>query len=77
MKYIIVQNIGGSWSTQETPDVKAWAEAAGVKVTGTLERKGARAELQGEPVLQGFAGPMWDGGKVRYEDWKAYDRLSR
>jgi len=36
----------------------------------------ADQKIVGYPRLKGFAGPMWDGDKVRYESWKVYDRLS-
>jgi hypothetical protein len=37
----------------------------------------SRAELQGEPQFAGFAGPLWDGGAVRYENAEACNTLSR
>ena len=27
-----------------------------------------RAELDNKPILKGFCGPIWDGGRIRYED---------
>ena len=41
--------------------------ARGYVVTGTFHRAGARPELVGHPVLEGFCGPMWDGDAIRYE----------
>jgi len=40
-----------------------------------------RPELRGAPVLEGFAGPMYDGEKdghkvIRYESWAANERFS-
>ena len=35
-----------------------------------------RAELDNKPILKGFCGPMWDGGRIRYEDSKSNDILS-
>lgn len=45
-----------------------------------LRAKGAcvhRAELDNEPIYEGFLGPMWDGGDFRYETQEVYDMLSR
>ena len=36
-----------------------------------------RAELDNQPTLPGYAGPMWDGDGLRYETWALYDQLSR
>lgn len=36
-----------------------------------------RAELDNQPELKGFLGPMWDGGRLRYETQEAYDMYSR
>lgn len=35
-----------------------------------------RAELDNKPILKGFCGPVWDGGRIRYEDEKSNDILS-
>lgn len=34
---------------------------------GTCTRRGVRAELLGQPTFRGLAGPMWQGGSLRYE----------
>ena len=34
-----------------------------------------RAELDNQPMLEGLVGPMWDGGKLRYETPEIYKRL--
>ena len=34
-----------------------------------------REELDGRPKVRGYAGPMWDGGRLRYESWDVYDML--
>lgn len=34
-----------------------------------------RAELDNQPMLEGLIGPMWDGGKLRYETPEIYNRL--
>lgn len=48
---------------------------------GVNKRTSTREELQGQPLLDGVLGPMYDGvldGKVviRYEDQAVYDLLS-
>lgn len=35
-----------------------------------------RAELDNQPEYKGWLGPMWDGGRIRYENQKAYDIFS-
>lgn len=43
------------------------------KVMGSFVSPRCRAELQGQPILDGFCGPMWDGyryitpEKLKYE----------
>lgn len=76
MKYRIVQTIEGKLIKTEPTDVYAWAAVAGVEVTGYNHNPRQRAELQDQPRLKGFAGPMWDGDAVRYEDARAYAMLS-
>ena len=34
-----------------------------------------RAELDNQPMLEGLVGPMWYGGKLRYETPEIYKRL--
>lgn len=36
-----------------------------------------REELDDQPEFEGWLGPMWDGGRYRYETWEVYDMLSR
>lgn len=36
-----------------------------------------RAELDNQPKVDGYCGPMWDGDCLRYETWEVYDMLSR
>lgn len=36
----------------------------------------SREELDCQPILPGYIGPMWDGGKLRYETQEVYDALS-
>lgn len=36
-----------------------------------------RAELDNQPMVDGYLSPMWDGGMLRYETPEVYDLLSR
>ena len=36
-----------------------------------------RKELDRQPKVDGYCGPMWDCDKLRYETWEVYDMLSR
>lgn len=36
-----------------------------------------RAELDNQPLFDGYLGPIWDGDKLRYETQEVYDMLSR
>lgn len=36
-----------------------------------------RAELDNQPTLPNYCGPMWDGDGLRYETQEIYDQLSR
>lgn len=36
-----------------------------------------RAELDNQPMVDGYLSPMWDGDGIRYETWEVYDMLSR
>jgi hypothetical protein len=77
MKFRIVELTKDGWKQTETTDLMSWMIGRpDVEITGTLNRKGPRAELQGQPYLSGFAGPMWDGDAIRYENSEANDRLS-
>lgn len=35
-----------------------------------------RVELDNQPKVDGYLGPMWDGDKLRYETKEVYDALS-
>lgn len=76
MKYRVIQMVEGSMVKTEPLDIFAWADAAGVKVVKLNSNPRQRAELQGQPVLERFCGPMWDGDAIRYEDTASNDRLS-
>jgi hypothetical protein len=36
----------------------------------------SRKELDNQPLVDGYLGPMWDGDKLRYETQEVYDMLS-
>ena len=36
-----------------------------------------RAELDNQPMVDGYLSPMWDGDGLRYETQGVYDMLSR
>lgn len=36
-----------------------------------------RAELDNQPMVDGYLSPMWEGDGIRYETQEVYDRLSR
>jgi hypothetical protein len=67
------------WVVSEFADAESAAPA--FKVRGYEFKKlnqnaRHRAELQGQPVFSGLAGPMWDGDAIRYEDARACQALS-
>lgn len=35
-----------------------------------------RAELDNQPMVDGYLSPMWDGDGIRYETQEVYDMLS-
>lgn len=35
-----------------------------------------RKELDNQPIIEGFLGPMWDGDMLRYETQELYNALS-
>ncbi|WP_407399648.1 hypothetical protein [Treponema sp.] len=43
-----------------------------------LRKQGAcvpRAELDNQPLFDGYLSPMWDGGMLRYETQEVYDLM--
>lgn len=74
--YKIVQSVEGQYVVTRPTDIIAWANVAGVEITGTNANTRHRIEIQGQPILKGFAGPMWDGDCVRYEDTETNDHMS-
>lgn len=77
MKFQVVQNVEGETIVTNPTNIVAWAGAAGVEITGYNTNKSQRAELQDQPKLKGFCGPMWNGDNtLRYEDVETYRQMS-
>lgn len=92
MKAKIVQLVDTDWivSIVGEAELVAFMEMRGAKLTGkskNLADKAAtgaavpRPMLWDQPTFDGFAGPMYDKDDagndcLRYEAWKAYERLS-
>lgn len=65
-----------------TYNVEDLLKFANGKTEDLTERRNAgacvhRAELDNQPTLPGYCGPMWDGDGLRYETQEIYDQLSR
>lgn len=78
MIYQVVAKVNGqlrsaSFTRQSLED---WYE-----LTGTYSNPRVRPELQGQPVLNGYMGPMYNGMEngshvIRYESLEAFEILS-
>lgn len=81
----------GKWSgmDMETPVVVVGGEHEGrytlgevidtLPIVGVMkdsENPSFRIRTAGFPRIEGYLGPMWDGGKIRYESQDAYDFFS-
>jgi hypothetical protein len=80
--YKIVQMVGNSMVVTQPTDIVAWAEANGRSTYYHVVNLHLRPELQLQPKIQGFCGPMWDGevdgvAVIRYEDTEVNEILSR
>lgn len=57
-----------------------WQHANGKTADLTASRNAGacvrRAELDNQPTLPGYCGPMWDGDGLRYETQEIYNQLS-
>ena len=72
--------VGGKYNRQvmEVEDVLKISNGTS-KDWSTARKAGAlvpRAELDNQPVVDGYLGPFWDGDKLRYETQEVYDMLS-
>lgn len=69
---LVSRMANGSFKTIETTDL------SGYEITGTHDNPRTREILQGQPLIRGFLGPMYDGNNiVRYESREAYNALSK
>ena len=73
--------IGGKYNELVCEVSEVWKFANGKTKSYAEERaKGycvPRVELEGQPTVEGYCGPMWNGGMLRYETWEVYEMLSR
>lgn len=76
MQYRIVCSVDGQIKSETTTNIFAFMETQGCKCVGRENHPSRRQELQGQPKFESFAGPMWDGDAIRYEDMQTYKRLS-
>jgi hypothetical protein len=79
MKYRIVRLLPNGFSTTDLEDrheLDVYLHDNDIHVSGIHRNIRTRLELQEQPILQGFCGPMYDGDTIRYEDQAAYNVLS-
>ncbi len=78
MNYKLIQTVEGRMIASEFTEENFLAamEVRGFQVEGFNDNHRQREELIGQPKFKGLAGPMWDGDKIRYEDWASNDALS-
>jgi hypothetical protein len=78
MNVKLIQRVDGLMIASEFDlnDIEAALSIRGYQQTGINQNPNQRAELQGLPTYAELAGPMYDGGKIRYEDWASNERLS-
>lgn len=75
--------VGGKLDGQIMPvsEVEAaWCNGKHTDDLSAERKRGAwvhRAELDNQPMVDGYLSPMWDGGMLRYETPEVYDMLSR
>ena len=70
MKYRIIRLVGGGFVKDEILDIIKYASDRDIKIIKLNCNSRHRAELQRQPIIEGFNGPMWDGDAVRYEEWE-------
>lgn len=75
---VVSKNDLGRFVVREFASLDALLASGDYVVSGkSLDTPLLRSELRGQPKLSGFAGPMWDGDRLRFESWAACDQLSR
>jgi hypothetical protein len=47
-------------------NIRVWAAANNVDITGTVRNPRRLAQVQGLPFLKGYVGPYWKDGTVLY-----------
>lgn len=71
--------VGGKYNGCVMDVSEVWAFSDGKTENLSAERaRGSwvhRAELDDQPTVKGYAGPMWDGGMLRYETWDVYNMM--
>jgi len=82
VSYKIVQMVGDRMVVTNPTDIVAWAKANNHVLLGLNINPAQCAELQGQPRIKGFCGPMYDShvngvACIRYEDSASNDILSR
>lgn len=74
--------VGGKYHGQllEMDVVEHLEDVYGRTADWTAERMAGmlvhRAELDNQPKVKGYAGPMWDGDRLRYESSEVYRMMS-
>lgn len=73
--------VGGKYNRQimDVEDVRKISNGT-TKDWSKARKVGAlvpRAELDNQPKVDGYLGPFWDGGRLRYETREVYDMLSQ
>ena len=66
---------GGKYDGQEMPVDRIWGFAVGATENyGELRARGIRSvpreELDDQPIVNGYVGPMWNGGSLLYESYE-------
>jgi len=69
--YRLVSIINGKPVVVETYSLEKYT------IIGTHNNPNSRAELQGQPKLEGWYGPAWDHDAIRYETKTAYNYFSQ
>ena len=80
---MLCEFVGGKLNGKTIPLKEVWMFYWNGKCTADLSEERARgawvhrAELDNQPEVDGYLGPMWDGDHLRYETPEVYDMLSR
>jgi hypothetical protein len=80
LKYHIIRRNSGAEQYDQTEDIIGWCKENGIVVAGEHSSRATHSWMQGQPILDGFFGPLGnakDPEYIRYEDEKANDFYSR